>query len=225
MKIPTDHSPSQYWLIDCRQNVLRSRAFFHHRFPATCFSRRRQIDYHSLNIGPDLQRYQRLVCKICYKSYAMKCDMMYDMICDTIYDIWYGSMIETELRPTIFSELSTQREMSRDVTTFQVCTCARLTHWGRVTHICVSTLTIIGSDNGLSPDRRQTIVWTNAGLLLIGLWGTNFSEILIEILASSFKKMRFKVTSAKRRPFCLGLDVLKSSLLSWVSGVIDWTSD
>ena len=30
-----------------------------------------------------------------------------------------------------------------------------LTHWGRVTHICVSKLTIIGSDNGLSPGRRQ----------------------------------------------------------------------
>ena len=27
-------------------------------------------------------------------------------------------------------------------------------HWGRVTHICVSKLTIIGSDNGLSPGRR-----------------------------------------------------------------------
>ena len=26
-----------------------------------------------------------------------------------------------------------------------------LTHWGRVTHICVSDLTSIGSDNGLSP--------------------------------------------------------------------------
>ena len=26
-----------------------------------------------------------------------------------------------------------------------------LTHWGRVTHICVSKLTIIGSDNGLLP--------------------------------------------------------------------------
>ena len=37
--------------------------------------------------------------------------------------------------------------------------CSRwLTHWGRVTHICVSNLTIIGSDNGLSPDRRQAII-------------------------------------------------------------------
>ena len=57
-----------------------------------------------------------------------------------------------------------------------------LTHWGWVTHICVSKLTIIGSDNGLSPDRHQAIIWTNAGLLLIGPLGTNFSEILIEIL-------------------------------------------
>ena len=87
-----------------------------------------------------------------------------------------------------------------------------LTHWGRVTHICVSKLTIIGSDNGLSPDRRQAIIWTNAGLLLIGPLGTNFSEILIEILTFSFKKMRLKVSSAKRRPFCLGLNMLITKL-------------
>ena len=84
----------------------------------------------------------------------------------------------------------------------------RLTHWGRVTHICVSKLTITGSDNGLSPDQRQAIIWTNAGLLLIGPLGTNFNEILIEILTFSFKRMRLKVSSAKRRPFCLGLNVL-----------------
>ena len=56
-----------------------------------------------------------------------------------------------------------------------------LTHWGRVTHICVNKLTMIGSDNGLSPGRRQAIIWTNAGILLIGPLGTNFSKILIEI--------------------------------------------
>ena len=54
-----------------------------------------------------------------------------------------------------------------------------LTHWGRVTHICVGKLSIIGSDNGLSPGRRQAIIWTNAGISLIGPLGTNFSEILI----------------------------------------------
>ena len=86
-----------------------------------------------------------------------------------------------------------------------------LTHWGRVTHICVSKLTIIGSDNVLSPDRRQAIIWTNAGLLLIGPLRTNFSEILIEILKFSFKKMRLKLSSAKRRPFCLGLNVLNQN--------------
>ena len=42
-----------------------------------------------------------------------------------------------------------------------------LTHWGRVTHICVGKLTIIGSDNGLSPGRHQAIIWTNTGILLI----------------------------------------------------------
>ena len=52
-----------------------------------------------------------------------------------------------------------------------------LTHWGRVTHICVSRLTITGSDNGLSPGRRQAIISNNARILLIGLLGTNFSEI------------------------------------------------
>ena len=84
-----------------------------------------------------------------------------------------------------------------------------LTHWGRVTHICVGNLTIIGPDNGLSPDRRQAIIWTNAGVLLIGPWGTNFSEISIDFHTFSFKKINLKMSSAKWRPFCLGLNVLK----------------
>ena len=56
-----------------------------------------------------------------------------------------------------------------------------LTHWGRVTHKSVGKVTNLGSDNGLSPERRQPIIWTNAGLLLMGLLGTNFIKILIEI--------------------------------------------
>ena len=90
-----------------------------------------------------------------------------------------------------------------------------LTHWGRVTHMCVSKRTIIGWDNGLSPGRRQAIIWTNAGILLIGHSGTNFSEILIEIVTFSFKKMRLKVSSAKWRPFCLGLNVLNAHYMNW----------
>ena len=86
----------------------------------------------------------------------------------------------------------------------------QLTHWGRVTDICVSELTIIGSDNGLSPGRRQAIIWTNARILLIRPLGTNFNEMLMEILTFSFVKMRLKASSAKWRPFCLGLNVLRS---------------
>ena len=76
-------------------------------------------------------------------------------------------------------------------------------------HICVGNLTIIGSDNGLSPGQRQAIIWTNAGILFSGPLGTNFSEILIEIITFSFRKMHLKVSSAKWRPCCLGLNVLK----------------
>ena len=47
--------------------------------------------------------------------------------------------------------------------------------------MCFNKLTIIGSDNGMLSGRRQAIIWTNAGILLIGPLGTNFSEILIEI--------------------------------------------
>ena len=78
-----------------------------------------------------------------------------------------------------------------------------------MTHICISKLTIIGSDNSLSPGRRQTIIWTRAGRLLIGPLGTNFREMLIEIDTFSFNKMHLKMLFEKWRPFCLGLNVLK----------------
>ena len=82
-------------------------------------------------------------------------------------------------------------------------------HWGRVKHICVSKLNSIGSDNGLSPGRRQAIIWTNAGILLIGTLGINFSEILIEIDTFSFKKMHLNMSNEEKwRSFCLGLNVL-----------------
>ena len=49
-------------------------------------------------------------------------------------------------------------------------------------YICFNKLTIIGSGNGLSPGRRQDIIWTNAGIvLIIEPMRTNSSEILIEI--------------------------------------------
>ena len=85
-----------------------------------------------------------------------------------------------------------------------------LNHWGRATHICVDKLTTISSDNGLSPGRRQAIIWTVGGILLIGPLGTNFSEILIGIQTFSFKKMYLKIPSAKWRPSCFGLNVYRT---------------
>ena len=85
-----------------------------------------------------------------------------------------------------------------------------------MTHICVSKLTTIGSDNGLSPGRRQAIIWTNVELLLIGPLGTNFSEMWIEIHTFSFKKIHLKMSSGKWRPFCLGLNVLMGSGQNWL---------
>ena len=85
-----------------------------------------------------------------------------------------------------------------------------LTHWGRVTHICVGKL-IISSDNGLSPGRRKAIIWTNAGIWLMGPLGTNFSEISIEIHAYSFTKMHLKMSSAKWSLFCFGLIVITAA--------------
>ena len=79
-----------------------------------------------------------------------------------------------------------------------------LTHWGRVTLMCISKLTIIDSD------RRQAIIWTNARIFLIGPLGTNFSKILIEIDTFSFiGKMHLKMSFEKWRPFYLGLIMLR----------------
>ena len=61
---------------------------------------------------------------------------------------------------------------------------------------------------GLWPGQRQAIIFTNAGILLIWTLGTNFSEILSKIYTFPFKKMHLKMSSAKRRPFCLSLDML-----------------
>ena len=79
-----------------------------------------------------------------------------------------------------------------------------LTHWGRVKHICVTKLTIIGSDNGLSPGRRQTMIWTNAGILFTGALGTNASEIWIEIYTfwNTFENVVWKRAAILSRPQC-----------------------
>ena len=79
-----------------------------------------------------------------------------------------------------------------------------LTHWGRVTHICVSKLTVIGSNDGLSPGRRKPL----SEPMLIGPLGTNFSEILnwnlyIVIQENAFENVIWKLAAILSRPHCL----------------------
>ena len=89
----------------------------------------------------------------------------------------------------------------------------KLTHRSRVTHICFSKLSIIASDNGLSPGRLQAIIWTNDGIGLIWSLGTNYNEILTEIQTFSYKRMHLKMSSSMWWPFCLGPNVLNAVFL------------
>ena len=85
-----------------------------------------------------------------------------------------------------------------------------------MTHICVGKLTITGSDNGLSPGRRQAIIWTNAGILLIEPLRTNFNESLIGTQTFSFKKMHLKC----RLPN--GVHVVSASMCFEARGTVFW---
>ena len=97
------------------------------------------------------------------------------------------------------------------------CSFTYSTHQGWVTHICVSNLNIIGSDNGLMPGQCQAIILTNAAILLIETLGTNLSDISVEVLSFSLKKMSLKMSSGKCHPFCFGLNVL----IYWLDLEID----
>ena len=85
-------------------------------------------------------------------------------------------------------------------------------------HICIDDLTIIGSDNGLLPGQYQTIIWTKAGILLIGPLGINFSEISIEnsyifIQENAFQKAVCKMAVILSQPQCVKL-TLELSVMS-----------
>ena len=83
------------------------------------------------------------------------------------------------------------------------------THLSRVTFIYVLvTYAIVGSDNGLLPVQCHTIIWIKARSLLTGPLRTNFSEIWIKMKQHPLKKMYLKMSCAKWRPICLGLNVL-----------------
>ena len=134
----------------------------------------------------------------CYKLHILSAHSIYGYY----MEVWLARKIVAATNqhlggPHCRDAFGNDRQVSRTV----------LTHWGWVTHICVSEIIIIGSDNGLSPGRRQAIIWTNARILLIGPLGNNFNEISLEINTFSFKKMHLQMSSAKWRLFRLGLNV------------------
>ena len=89
----------------------------------------------------------------------------------------------------------------------------QLTHWGRVTHICASKLTIIGSDDGLLPGRRQAIIWTNDGILLIRTFRTQYQwhrkrNSYIFIQENAFQNVVRKMAAILSRPQCVKLETI-----------------
>ena len=104
-----------------------------------------------------------------------------------------------------------------------------LTHWGRVTHICIIKLAIIGSDNGLSPGRCQTIIWTNVGILSIGPLGTNFTNILIRRIFNQenvFESIIWMIVAILSWPVCVNkIDFLVTCVIIKVSPCIQCVDD
>ena len=76
-----------------------------------------------------------------------------------------------------------------------------LTHWGRMTHICVSKLTITGSDSGLSPGRRQAIIvnWTLRKKLQRNVNRNSY----IFIQENAFEGVVCEMASILSRPQCV----------------------
>ena len=86
--------------------------------------------------------------------------------------------------------------------------------------ICVYKLTMIGSDNGMSPGRRQAIIWTNAGILLIGPLGKTpvksfFNQNLYIFIEENIV---WKMAAILSRPQCVKSQPLRyacNMLWSW----------
>ena len=74
-----------------------------------------------------------------------------------------------------------------------------MTHMN-ISHVSVNKAITV-SDNGLVPNRRQAIIWTNAGLLLIKSLNTNLNFIQTTMIL--YKKMHFKKMAViLSRPQC-----------------------
>ena len=72
-------------------------------------------------------------------------------------------------------------------------------------HICLSKLTIIGSDNGLPSIWYQAIIWSNTGILLIRnklQWNLNQNSSIF-IQENAFENVVWKMAAILSRPQCV----------------------
>ena len=89
-----------------------------------------------------------------------------------------------------------------------------LAHWGRVMHIYISKLTIIGLDNGLPPGRWEAIIWTNAGILLIGPWEQTWVKYWLILTYFHSWKCIWKCRLQKRESSCFSLQCLQNYIVT-----------
>ena len=84
-----------------------------------------------------------------------------------------------------------------------------LTHRGRAMHICVSKLTIIASDNGLSPGQCQAIIWNNAvNWILRNKLQWNFDENSdIFFQENALESVVRKMAAILSQPQCVNISV------------------
>ena len=76
-----------------------------------------------------------------------------------------------------------------------------LTHWGRVIHICVGNLAIIGSDNGLSPGHYLNQWWNIVNWTLKNKhqWDFNRNSYIF-IQENAFENVVWKMAAILSRP-------------------------
>ena len=177
--------------------IVAYSALSHYLYQCRCVANAKVLMKFQLKY--EYLRGRKCTCKYCFKMLAILLGLQYDHVKSILVNkiIWLSKSMADTICRCIYEWLGRNK----------------LTHWGRVSHICVSKLNIIGSDNGLLPGRRQVIIWTNAGILLIRSFGANFSEISSEARAFPFNKMHLKMSSAKWRSFCLGFNVLSCGVL------------
>ena len=68
-------------------------------------------------------------------------------------------------------------------------------------------IVLVSSDNGLSSNKHQAIIWSNSDTSLFWPRGWNWMKFFIENKTFSFENNVFKMLSAKQRPFCIGRNV------------------